>query len=108
MLSYLCVTLLGGVVLTLYLFRSSSPWRRYRHSQLPEQSIRLLTLHPGPFHARIHCDMSSTPLDLAEEYEALSYVWGDPKAVISILLCGRTFNVTLNLFDALRHLRHET
>lgn len=42
---------------------------------------------------------------LGAGYEALSYVWGDPRSVCSILVNEKAFPVTHNLFLALKHLR---
>lgn len=39
-------------------------------------------------------------------YEALSYVWGDSSITRTILLEGREFQVTTNLYSALRRLRY--
>ncbi|KAI8936070.1 hypothetical protein NX059_007570 [Plenodomus lindquistii] len=99
----------------------------YSYTPLDEgkREIRLLHLHPGPFmddknprpqldddnlvdieagHA-IHCTLSLASLDEKPEYEAKSYVWGDPNGVIPIHLEGHEFLVTENLHCALKHIR---
>jgi Heterokaryon incompatibility protein (HET) len=43
-----------------------------------------------------------------DDYEALSYVWGDPLIRENIELDGVEFQVTTNLHAALRHLRWVT
>ncbi|KAJ4370725.1 hypothetical protein N0V83_005246 [Neocucurbitaria cava] len=91
----------------------------YTYSPLNEahREIRLLhllpkqrkTTHSGVEHAReledIRCTFSLASLNDHPPFEALSYVWGDPKAVIPISLHGHEFPVTLNLHDALSNLR---
>ncbi|KAK2051869.1 hypothetical protein LY76DRAFT_599042 [Colletotrichum caudatum] len=46
------------------------------YQQLPQGHIRLLTLHPGDASAELSCTLQSTPLESAQEYEAVSYAWG--------------------------------
>lgn len=53
----------------------------------------------------LHCNLSIVSLDREPQYEALSYVWGDPNVRKPILLNGEPFSVTLNLEAALRALR---
>lgn len=53
----------------------------------------------------IHCTFSLASLDDNPTYEALSYVWGDPRVTKPIDLHGHPFPVTSNLFSALKHLR---
>lgn len=45
--------------------------------------------------------------DIYDDYTALSYVWGDPNDTKSIWIDGNPFLITINLFSALRDLRHE-
>jgi hypothetical protein len=89
----------------------------YRYDPLNEakREIRLLHLLPPPIQQPgdsptidiIRCTFSLPSLDepLNLDFEALSYVWGDPKGVMSIDLEGHEFPVTANLHCALRHLR---
>jgi hypothetical protein len=73
--------------------------------------IRLVVLDPASeFSADIHCSLQHVSLSSAErsQYEALSYVWGDPSATKAIFLRGEAFQVTMNLESALRHLRFRT
>ncbi|KAH7341182.1 heterokaryon incompatibility protein-domain-containing protein [Pyrenochaeta sp. MPI-SDFR-AT-0127] len=55
----------------------------------------------------IRCTSSVASLDNPPPFEALSYVWGDPKGVIPIDFDGHDFLVTANLHCALRHLQLE-
>jgi ankyrin repeat protein len=68
--------------------------------------IRLLKILPGNEDDPIRCTLSRAVLDEQPEYEALSYVWGDPKHRRKILVDGRKTKVTINLEVALRHLRN--
>lgn len=73
----------------------------------PERShIRLVTIHPKDQVSRqIKCDLETYPLDEQLDYEALSYVWGDPGSETEILLNGQVFPVRRNLAFALTDLR---
>ncbi|KAI4861926.1 heterokaryon incompatibility protein-domain-containing protein [Hypoxylon rubiginosum] len=79
----------------------------YQYSPLEESKgeIRLLELHPRDFDDDIDCSIRHATLANTLEFTALSYTWGDPKVRKAILVGGQTFEVTVNLFDALRHLR---
>lgn len=87
----------------------------YKYSRLGEREFRLVRLHAGQGDEIPHCSLVVDNIDEASSYEALSYVWGDATITRQILLSdeGPTvsfstphlFNVTVNLFDALLHLR---
>ncbi|KAI1457281.1 heterokaryon incompatibility protein-domain-containing protein [Annulohypoxylon moriforme] len=68
--------------------------------------IRLVSIQPGIWSDEIHCTINVVPFDLHQEYEALSYVWGDRDIKKPIKLDGRPFEVTDNLWLAMRRLRH--
>ncbi|SMR45595.1 unnamed protein product [Zymoseptoria tritici ST99CH_1E4] len=72
-----------------------------------KHELRLLTLLPGAFHEPIRCTLAKICLKDTERplYEALSYVWGDPKITKYVMVHGALFHVTINLESALRHLR---
>jgi Heterokaryon incompatibility protein (HET) len=73
-----------------------------------ESNFRLLTLLPGPEGSQPRCKLSvHTWQEGHASYETLSYVWGDSKARKPIILDGKTFQVTENLFSALSHLRFQ-
>jgi hypothetical protein len=88
--------------------RSTFPYR-----QLDElDSIRLIRLHPASSsQAEVKCSLIHSTLkicgDIYDDYTALSYVWGDPNDTRSIWIDGIPFPTTINLFSALRDLRHE-
>jgi len=88
--------------------RSAFPYR-----PLDElNSIRLIRLHPASSsQAEVKCSLIHSTLkiygDIYDDYTALSYVWGDPNDTKSIWIDGFPFPTTINLFSALRDLRHE-
>ncbi|KAE8381526.1 heterokaryon incompatibility protein-domain-containing protein [Aspergillus bertholletiae] len=69
-------------------------------------NTRLITLLPNKnFAAPIECTVDEAELGSGQEYEALSYVWGDRSSPRSIVLNGKAIEVTVNLEAAIRHLR---
>ncbi|KAK4222693.1 hypothetical protein QBC38DRAFT_489218 [Podospora fimiseda] len=67
--------------------------------------IRLLQLQAGTGEDPIVCFLKAVNLEGHPEYDALSYVWGNPGVTGSIQLHGREHSVTINLWDALKRLR---
>ncbi|PVH77578.1 HET-domain-containing protein, partial [Cadophora sp. DSE1049] len=67
--------------------------------------IRVLTLHPGSGDEEIFCSLVAARLDEPPPYEALSYAWGNPNERHSIRCDNGKFDVTVNLFAALKRLR---
>jgi replicative superfamily II helicase len=57
-----------------------------------------LALHEGD---EISYSFIVAPLDYEPNYEALSYVWGDPENVRSVLVNGHSKRITVNLHSAL-------
>jgi len=81
----------------------------WRLKSLPHQySIRLLKLHGGPFEAPLEGNLIIR--NGKQEYEALSYTWGDEKESKPLRLINsddvHVIMLTTNLEAALRHLRH--
>jgi hypothetical protein len=70
-----------------------------------ENEIRLLDIHPGNIDASIHCDMRHASLTPGLDFTALSYTWGDPKIRKPIEINGQNLDVTVNLYNALHHMR---
>lgn len=66
-----------------------------------------MTIRPGQEQDDIHVQLNVVSLDddPPPQFEALSYVWGDPKSTKDIKLNGWNFPVTNNLHTALRSLR---
>jgi hypothetical protein len=81
---------------------------KYDSIQKSRLQIRLVVLAGSPkFNTPINCDLCTVSLDKGVQYEALSYVWGDPNAATKqIFLRNQAFWVTPNLECALRHLRY--
>ena len=85
----------------------------YSSSPLEPDSIRLLRLMPYKSESiertEIQCELFNYSLQdqgkASHLYEALSYVWGDPKKTLSIRVNGKEFHVTVNLHAALMRLR---
>ncbi|TID21403.1 HET-domain-containing protein [Venturia nashicola] len=78
---------------------------KYQPLETGRHEIRLFHLHPGQWLDQICCHLTTVSLDDKPKFEALSYVWGDPKDVLSIDMSGNTCDVTRNLEAALRRLR---
>ncbi|CAM1507454.1 Fc.00g070950.m01.CDS01 [Cosmosporella sp. VM-42] len=78
------------------------------YNALPRSnSIRLLILESGRGVEPIQCQLEVADLSDIQEYEALSYTWGDAQITKSIICSGQRTPVTINLHTALLHLRHE-
>lgn len=59
---------------------------------------------------RVECclaDYSLSGTQKSHQYEALSYVWGNPNDTQSILVNGHDFQVTQSLYTALLHIRDD-
>lgn len=59
---------------------------------------------------RVECclvDYSLSGTQKSHQYEALSYVWGNPNDTQSILVNGHYFQVTQSLYTALLHIRDD-
>jgi hypothetical protein len=68
--------------------------------------IRLLELAPGTWHEQVSVRMLVVELGHHLKYDALSYVWGDPKNPATILCNGREMKVTRGLHTALTTIRY--
>lgn len=80
----------------------------FSHLDEDRNEFRLIKLSPGIKTDPIHCTLLHVTGNHAFNYEALSYVWGDPSQLAVILLNGYDFDVTLNLRRALSELRSKT
>jgi hypothetical protein len=80
------------------------------HEPLPPGKhfkIRVLVLHPGNTDDTLKCHLEVRTLRrLKNQFEAISYVWGDPARTADISCNGRVVPVTLNLAAALQQFRH--
>ncbi|KAF1810043.1 HET-domain-containing protein [Eremomyces bilateralis CBS 781.70] len=89
---------------------------KHRYHKLDKGKIRILILRPGKFQDPVQLDLFAADIDAVNppKYETLSYEWGAGPAEPEVIL--RDFTVQKsdwhkhkeNLFEALRHLRHET
>ena len=72
-------------------------------------AIRTVVLLPGPslWNDEIQCLLQNTTIRESKgKYRALSYYWGDASHRRAIRLNGQRFEVTENLWQALRRLQH--
>ncbi|ENH75805.1 Heterokaryon incompatibility protein 6, OR allele [Fusarium oxysporum f. sp. cubense race 1] len=70
------------------------------------RSIRILSLLPGLFDDPIRCKLTVEPIEQDLQYDALSYMWGNPSVTQPITVDDdKTFPATVSLQTALRHLR---
>jgi len=76
----------------------------YEPFEHPNQ-LRCLHLESGDFDDPIHAYLEIISLTKPCKYEALSYVWGIPKAISPMIVDGTELSITENLDTALRHLR---
>jgi hypothetical protein len=68
---------------------------------------RVITLHPGDFDQPLYCTLELLNVNSPKEpYEALSYVWGSDHSPEPLFCDDGFLNITLNLDQALRYLRH--
>ncbi|KAI0007345.1 HET-domain-containing protein [Xylariaceae sp. FL0662B] len=85
-------------------FKGKSPHKPLRDDGT---EIRIVNLLPNDFGAPIECKLEHIVLEPGADYEAVSYHWGDATVTKPILLDGRTYPVTINLFSGLQYLRLE-
>lgn len=87
---------------------SSAPYR-YIPVKADSPEIRLITLFSRKRTTTNMLEVTIKHVSLNQKpaYAALSYVWGDTKAVIFIRVNGQMHGITSNLEVALRHLQHE-
>lgn len=77
------------------------------YQPLGHHEIRLVVLQPAKWNSAIKCHLITKCLAEDPDYQALSYFWGDPKALQPISLQGRIVQISRNLESILRHLRYE-
>jgi hypothetical protein len=77
----------------------------YSRLRKDQKEIRLIKLRPGTISDLVSCELFKVSLEDGPVYEALSYVWGDPKITSTISVNGIEVQATTNLEAALRHLR---
>ncbi|KAI5868504.1 HET-domain-containing protein [Durotheca rogersii] len=75
----------------------------YPYRRLVDDDIRLLRITSGS--GPVECTLHQLPLGTVRHFHPLSYVWGDVEDRRSIILEGRPFTVTKNLYEALYQFR---
>src|SRR5277367_3550933 len=81
----------------------------YSKLSVKKREIRLAILKPAEdINETVHCEVKTISLDDKPEYEALSYVCGDPKDTKNIRVAGLEFPVYSNLRTALGRVRHKS
>ncbi|KAH7067128.1 heterokaryon incompatibility protein-domain-containing protein [Paraphoma chrysanthemicola] len=76
----------------------------YRALETPT-TIRLLDLHPGREADSISCSLRHCDLDDDPDYEAISYVWGEPVFSVDIECDGQAVYITPGLQQVLKRVR---
>lgn len=72
-------------------------------------TTRVLQLQPGRENDAIQAEFQLVDLyDIREPYDCVSYVWGDSTVTRPVLVNGYEFQVTTNLYNALRHIRSQS
>jgi hypothetical protein len=79
---------------------------RYLPLDRQNDEIRVLILEPGSDQDELYCTLETYQLNNCRTFEALSYAWGDPKAVEPIFVNGSHTLIAHNVYVALRHLRY--
>ncbi|PMD15427.1 HET-domain-containing protein [Hyaloscypha hepaticicola] len=84
-----------------------NPSEEYQYTPLPsDDHFRVLELLPGTSNSIVRCRLHVEQLVQAQDqYAAISYVWGNPNDKVPIICDDRIIKVTVNLTDALRHIR---
>ncbi|KAK7222095.1 hypothetical protein V2G26_010098 [Clonostachys chloroleuca] len=75
---------------------------QYSRLDADTAEIRLLNIAAGDGDDEICCSLSVVSLNSHPQFEALSYVWGDPSIKKDVTVNGASHPVTVNLESALR------
>ncbi|KAK1774718.1 heterokaryon incompatibility protein-domain-containing protein, partial [Copromyces sp. CBS 386.78] len=86
--------------------------QEYEPLRHERREIRLLFIMPREFRlvtgrALVSCFTVIQQLDNSQPFRGLSYVWGDEKDTLPIILNNRVVHVTRNLATALKHIEHD-
>ena len=91
--------------------QKSASQSRFTYSPLDStivSSFRVVVLLPGQRKSILSCTLSHENWQHpSHSYEAVSYFWGSRFRTKTILVDGKTLQITSNLESALRHFRHE-
>ncbi|RKF53652.1 putative heterokaryon incompatibility protein [Golovinomyces cichoracearum] len=86
----------------------SNPHPPFRYSPLSSRQIRILTLFPGQPGSPLEISLKEICLSAVEyDYEALSYVWGNPTRQVSIKCNQAELKITTSVQLALCRLRYQ-
>lgn len=81
---------------------------RYEPLDLSKNEIRLLELAPGTWDSPIAGRLFAVSLDDNPDFDALSYLWGDPTPIFPVIFGNqREIRIARNLRNALRDIRSE-
>jgi hypothetical protein len=81
---------------------------RYIYKNLPTSgSIRLIKLLPRCGGESLRCHLSIFDLNFSPEYEAVSYVWGEPNYNEEIICDGKYLRISENIHQVLQRFRNE-
>ena len=69
-------------------------------ANIPSTHFRLLVLDGGEPTDEVSCSLEQYCLASAPDYEAISYVWGDPTETCDIICSGQQLAVTKSLHSA--------
>jgi Heterokaryon incompatibility protein (HET) len=72
---------------------------------IPSTHFRLLVLDSGEAADEVSCSLEQYCLASPPDYEAISYVWGDPTETCNIICSGQQLAVTKSLYSALCRFR---
>ena len=81
----------------------------FKYTPISPWKFRLVDILPGKNAQEISCNLKTATINQDSklpQYFALSYVWGNPNDAVGILLGGKAFKVTTNLYAVLYQLRH--
>ena len=73
---------------------------RYEYRAVQNGHIRVLEVLPGQGHDPVVCSIHEISLDEHPDYEALSYVWGDPRALVSCIYIVDSATAGIHLKDS--------
>ena len=78
----------------------------YEKLDSDKREIRVAILKPGEGDQDVSLVLVTAPIKKIISYEALSNTWGDPAITRTATVSGQPFEVTENLYAALRPMRY--
>jgi hypothetical protein len=86
---------------------------QYAYDSIDESQMRILTVNPGSKEAQLTCSLDVCVRGDPEEYDALSYVWGDEDASKKLYIrhegtLNRYVMVTPNLLTIIKTMRSDS